>query len=120
MGSPLQPCNVNFVSTPYPKTKIYDLFFSTLVKKAHQGSNALFLPYLSGGLQVSQEGDFLVFVEKLGLLTTQNGTQQVGWDIFLDGGLGYPYMEGLDISIYGGLGYIHLWRVGIYPYMVIN
>ena len=27
--------------------------------------------------QVSREGDFLVFVEKKGLLTTQNGTQQI-------------------------------------------
>ena len=27
--------------------------------------------------QVSREGDFLVFVEKQGLLTTQNGTQQI-------------------------------------------
>ena len=31
----------------------------------------------SPGFQVSKEGDFLVFVEKKGLLTTQNGTQQV-------------------------------------------
>ena len=28
-------------------------------------------------VQVSREGDFLVFVEKKGLLTTQNGTQQI-------------------------------------------
>ena len=27
--------------------------------------------------QVSREGDYLVFVEKKGLLTTQNGTQQI-------------------------------------------
>ena len=26
---------------------------------------------------MSREGDFLVFVEKKGLLTTQNGTQQI-------------------------------------------
>ena len=28
-------------------------------------------------LQVSREGEWLVFVEKVGLLTTQNGTQQI-------------------------------------------
>ena len=27
--------------------------------------------------QVSREGDYLVFIEKKGLLTTQNGTQQI-------------------------------------------
>ena len=42
-----------------------------------QGENAFFGNNRRFFYQVSREGDFLVFVEKKGLLTTQNGTQQI-------------------------------------------
>ena len=70
------PNSKEIFSTVYQLTKKSEYFFSTLVMKDCQAYDDLFLP--CDGLQVSQEGDYLVFVEKLGLLTTQNGTQQVG------------------------------------------